>query len=296
MKGLDIDFCSAEFSARVRLMVTMVAAVTVSVAAVGFYRQQQSESIAPAPVAVTAAPVAPSPPQRNTTIQQQVLAAASLPWGRLFAALETAPAHHVVLRSVEPMVDTGTVMIEGEAESVSAMSECLDTFGAMGLGQVTLLHHRPAATPVGPGSGGVEQVQFAARAVWLDRSARAQPALGSDRINDRLLESQLIKPTEVAALMPELLAIAKASALAVHSVDHDRGRDAGKADIVTLSLEAYGDYRAAREFINRAVGLRRGVTLWQLSLRKAVAANGQPASADALAARIVLRIYLGAVA
>ena len=74
----------------------------------------------------------------------------SLPWTRLFAAIESASSDQVALTAIEPDPKSGTVKITGDGKDyLAALTYVLNLSRAEGLSSVQLLRHETRQGSVG---------------------------------------------------------------------------------------------------------------------------------------------------
>jgi hypothetical protein len=74
----------------------------------------------------------------------------SLPWTRLFAAIESAASEQVALTAIEPDPKTGTVKISGDSKDyLAALTYVLNLSRAEGLSSVQLVRHEMRQGSVG---------------------------------------------------------------------------------------------------------------------------------------------------
>ena len=84
----------------------------------------------------------------------------SLPWDRLFSALEAAASDQVALLAIEPDPKSGTVTISGDSKSyLAALTYVLDLSRAEGLSHVQLARHEQHNDPQ-------KTVAFSVSASW----------------------------------------------------------------------------------------------------------------------------------
>lgn len=294
MNGSNLDFASNVSTGRARrygfgVLVIAAAAVwlwhsgrdqeRMTVKQRNAARQADAQDV----VAAKAQPASAGP-----TRDDFVRRATALPWGRLFRAIEGGPDRRVAMLGLEPSADSGVVVAEGEAADAAAMGAYVEHLRASGLANLTLIRHQPAST-----DGEVERIRFAVRADWLtpplgsvaEAPASRTPAVASSA-------AELVTRDDIPSLVAQLLAAARESNLVIRATEHEWSREGGKADFVSVTFETSGDYRAVREFINRAVELRTGFALWRLSLRADTPPPEAPRASATLVGRIGLRIYV----
>lgn len=202
-----------------------------------------------------------------------------LPWGRLFDALESGVTQHVVLVSIEPSVATAAVTIDGMADDAAAMAAYVTHLSDRGLMQPRLLRYQPTA-------GADQKLHFVATAGWY----RPADAWAAARAHD--LAPSLVAPSDMHALSAELLKLAVAAGLVVRGVEQDWGNELGVAPYATLAFDVNGEWNAARDFVNRAVELQRGIALRQFSLRSAARPENIGMAGASLQGRIELRVHV----
>ena len=153
MKRLEIDFVGRRRSAwagRVLLAVAVAFAGDVAWS----YRQAQdtlhaAEALAAARSAPRAAAVpesaAPATPEELAQVRETV-ARLTLPWEKLFGAIEGAANDKVAVLAVEPDSRSGTVTISGDSKDyLAALSYVLNLRQSDALRQVQLVRHEVKA-------------------------------------------------------------------------------------------------------------------------------------------------------
>jgi len=90
---------------------------------------------------------------------RETLQRLSLPWTRLFGAIESAASDKVALTAIEPDPRTGTVKITGDSKDyLAALTYVLNLSRAEGLSSVQLVRHEMRRESVG----------FTVSATWQD--------------------------------------------------------------------------------------------------------------------------------
>jgi Tfp pilus assembly protein PilN len=164
MKALHLDFIRAArpspWAGRVLFAVALAVCAD---AGWSYYRLQQT-------IAHDQTRLAAAPPRAQRKVAPEELAAAreavqrlSMPWTRLFGALESAANDQVALLAIEPDPRSGTVTISGDSKDyLAALTYVLNLRRAEGLANVQLVRHeqktndpqRPVAFSVSATWGG----------------------------------------------------------------------------------------------------------------------------------------------
>lgn len=172
MPALDLDFLRDAPSAPwMRWLLLAVALTFASDLGLNYYRQHQRlarnhealearrHDVAAAASARSIAASAPSP--EEIKMARDALDRLSMPWGKLFGALETATGEKVALLAIEPDVRTGTVLITGEAADYRSALDYVSALDRTGtLQRPHLVHHERNAGD--PQSG----LRFSISAAW----------------------------------------------------------------------------------------------------------------------------------
>lgn len=104
------------------------------------------------------------PSAENYAEARETVRRLSVPWDRLFRALEWAQLDAVALDAIEPDSDTGMVLISGEAQHYLAMLSYVATLRSeSSLTEVHLLRHDTRA------AGAQRPVLFTVSARWMAR-------------------------------------------------------------------------------------------------------------------------------
>ena len=152
MKRLELDFVRHQRSAwagRVLLAVAVAFAGDVAWS----YREAQdrlraSEALAAArstPRVAAPESTTPATPEELAQVRETV-ARLSLPWEKLFGAIEGATNDHVAVLAVEPDSRTGTVTISGDSKDyLAALSYVLNLQQSDALSRVQLVRHEVKA-------------------------------------------------------------------------------------------------------------------------------------------------------
>lgn len=276
--GLRIDFAAP--SAATRRRTAVIAAIGVSIvifalAALLGRNETPPMPTAPEPVVATPSPAVDATRLRRQRVRDEV----TLPWGNLFGALERAATKEVALVSFEASADDGTVALEADSADVAAMAGYLKQLSQARLQDPTVVRQQPSA--------GSDRVRFSAVARWV-------PAQPHQRADERGGFVQLPTGADVGALSAEWLAIAKSLGLTVRGVEHEWSAREDSNRFATLAFDISGDYGAAREFVNNAVGSGPGIALRQFSLRTTTGpgADASAGGSTTLQGRVVLRIFV----
>jgi Tfp pilus assembly protein PilN len=166
MQKLDLDFCSTRpGSPWLSRLLLGVAVFCIADAGLSYQsaRQTLQENEARLAKRAPAARAPKASPQEIAAVRETVQRL-SLPWGELFAALESAANDRVALAAIEPDVRAGTVKISGDGKDyLSALSYVANLSRTEGLDAVQLVRHEQKANdPSGP-------VSFALSAAWSAR-------------------------------------------------------------------------------------------------------------------------------
>jgi hypothetical protein len=95
-------------------------------------------------------PATPTHSAEEYSFARQTIARLSMPWDRLFSALEAAHSERIVLLAVEPDAENRTVTVTGEAKDyLAALTYLANLAQQDSLTRVHLLHHelRRQASP-----------------------------------------------------------------------------------------------------------------------------------------------------
>ncbi len=148
MKRIDLDFVArrrSPWAGRVLLALAVAFSADVALS----YRQAQSALEATAALASRSEARVP---QRRASAEEvaqvrDTLARLSLPWDKLFGALESAASERVALLAVEPDSKTGTVVISGDSKDyLAALSYVLELSHNDSLSKVQLVRHELKAS------------------------------------------------------------------------------------------------------------------------------------------------------
>ena len=147
MRRIDLDFVArsrAPWAGRVLLAVAVAFSADVALS----YRQAQS--VLEATEALASRSEARAPQRRASADEvaqvRETLARLSLPWDKLFGALESAASERVALLAVEPDSKTGTVLISGDSKDyLAALSYVLELSHSDSLSKVQLVRHEMKA-------------------------------------------------------------------------------------------------------------------------------------------------------
>jgi Tfp pilus assembly protein PilN len=143
VKALHLDFIrSPRSSAWPGRVLFAVALAVCADAGWSYYRLQGA-------IAQDEAKLAAAPPRAKRKVAPEEVAAAreavqrlSMPWTRLFGALESAASDQVALLAIEPDPRNGTVTISGDSKDyLAALTYVLNLRRAEGLAEVQLVRH-----------------------------------------------------------------------------------------------------------------------------------------------------------
>lgn len=145
MKRLQVDFVRHNRSPWAGRALLAVAVAFAGDVAWSFYQAQGAvragEAIAAARSAPRAAAGPAATPEEVAQVRETV-ARLSLPWEKLFAALESAASDQVAVLAVEPDSKAGTVVISGDSKDyLAALSYVLNLQQSDALRQVQLVRH-----------------------------------------------------------------------------------------------------------------------------------------------------------
>lgn len=122
---------------------------------------QLERRLAAAPTA-PASPAGRAPDAAEVTFARETVRRLSTPWETLFAALEGAHSDHVVLLSIEPDAEAGTVGITGEARDYLAALTYVANLAEQGtLQRVHLARHETMRA-------GPHRIAFTVSAAWRE--------------------------------------------------------------------------------------------------------------------------------
>jgi hypothetical protein len=143
MKRLELDFVRrsrSPWAGRTLLAIAVALAGDVAWS----YRQAQGDLQAAQALAarpVMRAPVPNATPEELAQVRETV-ARLSLPWEKLFGAIESAASEQVAVLAVEPDSKAGTVVISGDSKDyLAALSYVLNLQQSDALSQVQLVRH-----------------------------------------------------------------------------------------------------------------------------------------------------------
>jgi hypothetical protein len=147
MKRIDLDFVArsrSPWAGRVLLAVAVAFSADVALS----YRQAQR--VLEATEALASRSEARAPQRRASADEvaqvRETLARLSLPWDKLFGALESAASERVALLAVEPDSKTGTVTISGDSKDyLAALGYVLELSHSDSLSKVQLVRHEMKA-------------------------------------------------------------------------------------------------------------------------------------------------------
>jgi Tfp pilus assembly protein PilN len=145
MQRLELDFVAtprSPWAARLVLLVSLAVAGDMAFTFVSFNRANSA-------LETRLAELGPKALQAAKPVSSDELAAArdtaqrlSLPWSKLFAALEGAASDQVALLAIEPDPRAGTVSISGDSKDyLAALTYVLNLSRADSLSHVTLVRH-----------------------------------------------------------------------------------------------------------------------------------------------------------
>jgi Tfp pilus assembly protein PilN len=167
MQRLELDFVASPrspWAARLLLVVSLVVAGDMAFTFVNFTRansalEQRLASLGPKGLQA-AKPVSPD----ELAAARDTVQRLSLPWSKLFAAVEAAATDQVALLAIEPDPRAGTVSISGDSKDyLAALTYVLNLSRAESLSHVTLVRHETKQNdPQRP-------VAFTVSASWSNR-------------------------------------------------------------------------------------------------------------------------------
>ena len=147
---LDLDFVARRRASPWVGRALLAVAVTVG-ADLGLQYRDLSQAIflGKKQLARSARPARPASAE-EVAAARETLQRLSLPWQRLFAALESAASDKVALTAIEPDPRSGTVKIMGDSKDyLAALTYVLNLSRAEGLSSVQLVRHEMRRDGVG---------------------------------------------------------------------------------------------------------------------------------------------------
>jgi hypothetical protein len=148
MKRIDLDFVArrrSPWAGRVLLALAVAFSADVALS----YRQAQS--VLDATTALASRSETRTPQRRASAEEvaqvRDTLTRLSLPWDKLFGALESASSERIALLGVEPDSKAGTVVITGDSKDyLAALSYVLELSHSDSLSKVQLVRHELKAS------------------------------------------------------------------------------------------------------------------------------------------------------
>ena len=150
LQRLDLDFVARRRASPWIGRVLLVAAVTVSAdMGLQFYdlhRLNSTYKVAFAKVGPRSGRPVKAESSEEVAAARETVQRLSLPWPKLFAAIESAASDQVALTAIEPDPRAGTVKITGDSKDyLAALSYVLNLSRAEGLSSVQLVRHEVKA-------------------------------------------------------------------------------------------------------------------------------------------------------
>ena len=151
LQRLDLDFLARRRASPWIGRVLLAAALTV-VADMGLQFHDLSKVISVetkelAKVGPRGSRPAPAASGEEVAAARETVQRLSLPWTKLFSAIESAASDQVALTAIEPDPRAGTVKITGESKDyLAALSYVLNLSRAEGLSSVQLVRHETKAS------------------------------------------------------------------------------------------------------------------------------------------------------
>ena len=154
LSRLDLDFVARRRASPWVGRVLLAAALTVSAdMGLQFYDLQKINSgyqVEFARVGPRSGRVIKPASAEEVAAARETVQRLSLPWTRLFAAIESAASDQVALTAIEPDPKTGTVKITGDGKDyLAALTYVLNLSRAEGLSSVQLVRHEARQGSVG---------------------------------------------------------------------------------------------------------------------------------------------------
>jgi len=154
LSRLDLDFVARRRASPWVGRVLLAAALTVSAdMGLQFYDLQKINSgyrVEFAKVGPRSGRVIKPASAEEVAAARETVQRLSLPWTKLFAAVESAASDQVALTAIEPDPKTGTVKISGDSKDyLAALTYVLNLSRAEGLSSVQLVRHETRQGSVG---------------------------------------------------------------------------------------------------------------------------------------------------
>lgn len=146
MQAIQIDFCRTRRTPRWAAPVLMLLAFALA-GDVGLSFLQLRQEVKRKEVALAKADPRAYRPARSASAEEvaaakDTLSRLSMPWDKLFGALEAAATDQVALLSIEPDPKAGTVLISGDGKDyLAALSYVLNLSRSEALARVQLARH-----------------------------------------------------------------------------------------------------------------------------------------------------------
>lgn len=146
MQAIHIDFCrtrrTPRWAAPVLMLLAFALAGDVGVSFLKLHREVKSKEVALAKLDPRSYRPARGATAEEVAAAKDTLARLSMPWDRLFGALEAAASDQVALLAIEPDPKSGTVLISGDSRDyLAALSYVLNLSRSDALERVQLARH-----------------------------------------------------------------------------------------------------------------------------------------------------------
>jgi hypothetical protein len=157
MQRLDLDFTASRRDAPwAGWLLLAIAAAVCADTGLGYWQLDRSLAENQARLAQRAPAGAKASPQ-EVAMARETVQRLSLPWDRLFGAIESAASDQVTLAAIEPDPKAGKVLISGDGKDyLAALTYVLNLSQSEGLDRVELVRHEQK------GNG----IHFAVSAAW----------------------------------------------------------------------------------------------------------------------------------
>ena len=146
MQAIHIDFCrtrrTPRWAAPVLMLLAFALVGDVGVSFLQLHREVKRKEVALAKADPRSYRPARSASAEEVAAAKDTLSRLSMPWDKLFVALEGAATDQVALLSIEPDPKAGTVLISGDGKDyLAALTYVLNLSRSESLGRVQLARH-----------------------------------------------------------------------------------------------------------------------------------------------------------
>lgn len=146
LQRLDLDFVAprraSPWVGRMLLAGSLIIATDMGLRFVDLQRINQQYRVDFAKIAPRGMPAARPASQEEVAAARDTVQRLSMPWTKLFTAIESAASEQVALTAIEPDPRAGTVKITGDGKDyLAALSYVLNLSRAEGLSAVELVRH-----------------------------------------------------------------------------------------------------------------------------------------------------------